>query len=430
MTVDAIRVESLSKAYRLGADIAFSETLFQQLGALAMRPLQRLRGVTQPVGPALFTALDDVSFKVVEGQTVGIIGHNGAGKSTLLKILSRITEPTSGRVGVRGRMASLLEVGTGFHPNLSGRDNVFLNGAILGMSRHDVRARFDDIVAFAQLEKFIDTPIKHYSSGMRVRLAFAVAAHLEPDIMIIDEVLAVGDAAFQKRCLQRIEEVGQSGRTVLFVSHQLNTVSRLCGRTLVLDHGRLVFDGATGSAIHHYYAELGGARSRRVWSRKDTPTQANGPGPVWLRAVEIMQQGRGLDGPVDVRLPIEVVMDYEVAAAPSPVIPCMQLLDGGGDWVFIALDPEASESPPRPPGQYRVTATIPQNLLNEGFYGVSLSFGDDEAFYKYGFAHECAHFSVADPLEGGSTRLNYGAEMPGVIRPALDWHVEERRCGD
>ena len=237
----AIRAENLGKMYRIGARRApygrFTETLMRALAA----PIRRLRDLGKPVPAEEFIwALQDVSFEIKRGEAVGIIGRNGAGKSTLLKILSRITEPTTGRVELHGRVGSLLEVGTGFHPELTGRENIYLNGAILGMKRAEIQSRFDEIVAFAEIEKFLDTPVKHYSSGMYVRLAFAVAAHLEPEILLVDEVLAVGDVAFQKKCLGKMENVAREGRTVLFVSHNMNAVEQLCGSALLLERGRII----------------------------------------------------------------------------------------------------------------------------------------------------------------------------------------------
>jgi lipopolysaccharide transport system ATP-binding protein len=235
-TQPAIEVQGLSKRYRLGA----SGSLWRSL-----RPWGRTARST-------FWALRDVSFDVPRGQVIGVIGRNGAGKSTLLKILARITDPTDGRAVIRGRVASLLEVGTGFHPELTGRENVYVNGAILGMSRREIAAKFDQIAAFAEVEPFLDTPVKRYSSGMHVRLAFAVAAHLDPQVLLVDEVLAVGDAAFQNKCLGKLDEVARAGRTVLFVSHQLSAVRRLCHRAIVMESGRLAFDGDTDAAIERY----------------------------------------------------------------------------------------------------------------------------------------------------------------------------------
>src|SRR6266550_2944240 len=244
-----IKVESLSKRYRIGT---LGHTSFRDAVAGAVRaPLRSLRGKNGPDENTIW-ALKDVSFEVAPGEIIGIIGRNGSGKSTLLKILSRITRPTSGRVALKGRVGSLLEVGTGFHSELSGRENVFLNGAVLGMTRREIENKFDEIVAFAETEQFLDTPVKHYSSGMTVRLAFAVAAHLEPEILIIDEVLAVGDIAFQKKCLGKMNEVARHGRTVLFVSHDISAINALCQRAILLHEGSLVMDGLTRDVSRYY----------------------------------------------------------------------------------------------------------------------------------------------------------------------------------
>ena len=255
MTAPAIRVEGLWKDYALGAvqrgGLTFREAILENLKA----PLRHLTGRERRAEEERFWALKDVSFEVAPGEAVGIIGRNGAGKSTLLKILSRITAPAKGRIEIRGRVASLLEVGTGFHPELTGRENIRLNGAILGMSSAEIRAKFDEIVAFSGVEKFIDTPVKRYSSGMQVRLAFAVAAHLDPEILIVDEVLAVGDAEFQKKCLGKMGEIASAGgRTVLFVSHQLGMVARLCSRAIMLSKGELAFSGTANDTIDRYLA--------------------------------------------------------------------------------------------------------------------------------------------------------------------------------
>lgn len=248
-----ITVDKLSKQYRLGARQASYQTVREACMSAVQAPLRWLRGQRAARAETL-QALHDVSFQVAPGEVVGIIGRNGAGKSTLLKILSRITEPTTGEIELCGRVGSLLEVGTGFHPELTGRDNIYLNGAILGMTRREIARKFDEIVAFAEVDRFIDTAVKFYSSGMYMRLAFAVAAHLEPEILIVDEVLAVGDAAFQKKCLGKMSEVARAGRTVLFVSHNMHAVSVLCTRGLVLKRGRLVYDGTADGAVSAYLA--------------------------------------------------------------------------------------------------------------------------------------------------------------------------------
>jgi len=252
----AVRAEGLGKRYRLGTSSQYT-TLRESLSGIAGGIARRVRSIGSTDSEQnSFWALRDVSFDVEHGEVIGVIGRNGAGKSTLLKILSRITWPTEGRALIHGRVGSLLEVGTGFHPELTGRENIFLNGAIMGMRKVEIASKFDEIVAFSEVEKFIDTPVKHYSSGMYVRLAFAIAAHLEPEILIIDEVLAVGDLAFQQKCLGKMSEVSRGGRTILFVSHNMAVVEKLCQRTIVLDQGRIEYQGETADAIHHYLNKM------------------------------------------------------------------------------------------------------------------------------------------------------------------------------
>jgi lipopolysaccharide transport system ATP-binding protein len=251
----AIRVNGLGKKYRISHETAAYKTLGETITNTIKRPVRRLRRTATQKSSEDFWALKDTSFEVKRGDVIGIIGRNGAGKSTLLKILSRITTPTKGTVEVHGRIGSLLEVGTGFHPELSGRENIYLSGSILGMKRSEIDEKFDEIVKFAEMEKFLDTPVKRYSSGMYVRLAFAVAAHLEPDILIIDEVLAVGDAAFQKKCLGKMGDVAKEGRTVLFVSHNMNAIRSLCGRVILIQNGNILFDGETDIGIDVYFNE-------------------------------------------------------------------------------------------------------------------------------------------------------------------------------
>jgi lipopolysaccharide transport system ATP-binding protein len=294
-----LRVENLGKAYRLG--VISRKVFWHDLA-------QRLRG--DPADPKeeaeLFWALREVSFDLRDGEVLGLLGRNGAGKTTLLKVISRITSPTSGEVKVRGRIASLLEVGTGFHMELTGRDNVFLNGIILGMTRGEVRRKFDEIVAFSGVEEFIDTPVKRYSVGMRVRLAFAVAAHLEPEILLIDEVLAVGDAVFQQRCLGKIGEVARSGRTVIFVSHNAASIEALCTRGLVLEHGRLAFDGTQIDAID-FYAASRAASVTDLASRTDR----HGTGEIRVTAVEVRNARGATAASVHSGEDIEIALHYD-----------------------------------------------------------------------------------------------------------------------
>ena len=309
MSRPAIRVESVSKRYRIGA-AARPSSLRE---ALTARGRRLLAGVEAGSGgeDREVWALRDVSFDVADGEVLGIIGRNGAGKSTLLKVLSRITEPTRGRAVVRGRVASLLEVGTGFHPELTGRENVYLNGAILGMNRVEIRRKFDAIVAFAGVERFLETPVKHYSSGMYMRLAFAVAAHLEPDVLVVDEVLAVGDAEFQKKCLAKMNEVGASGRAVLFVSHNIAAISALCRRVILLELGRVSVDGPARAVITSYLGALETTRSGPLSTRRDR----SGSGVLVFEDIRIRSSVPG--GVFRTGEDLEIELAYR-SAAPGP----------------------------------------------------------------------------------------------------------------
>lgn len=280
----AIRLDGIGKLYRIGIEHRTYHTLRDVLSNVVRRPFRRLRGESSSREPRTFWALRDVSFEVGRGEVVGIIGRNGAGKSTLLKILSRITEPTSGIGKVHGSMASLLEVGAGFHGELTGRENIYLNGAILGMKKADIERKFDEIVSFSEVERFLDTPVKHYSSGMYVRLAFAVAAHLEPDILVIDEVLAVGDAAFQKKCLGKMENVARGGRTVLYVSHNMDSITHLCSRAILLESGRVSDEGDPNDVVRAYL-ERSSDGSASSYRAAGPPLRDKG---AWISAVEIL----------------------------------------------------------------------------------------------------------------------------------------------
>lgn len=293
----AIRVENLGKQYYLGHQSkekyqSFREAIAKGAQAVKQQILPWVNHSPRGKSDRTFWALDDLSFEIKQGDRIGIVGHNGAGKSTLLKIISRITEPTKGEIKIRGRVASLLEVGTGFHPELSGRENIFLNGAILGMGKAEIARKFDEIVAFAEVEKFLDTPVKRYSSGMYVRLAFAVAAHLEPEILVVDEVLAVGDIAFQKKCLGKMEDVGKAGRTVLFVSHNMATLERLCPKALVLNHGQLMFQGAAEEGLKLYMDQFGQPTATSATSASYSEFHKMG---LCEPTVELKENGENLD---------------------------------------------------------------------------------------------------------------------------------------
>lgn len=321
-----------------------------------------------------FWALRDINFTVKQGDTIGVIGRNGAGKSTLLKVLSRITEPTSGRIRIRGRIASLLEVGTGFHPELTGRENVFLNGAILGMTRAEIKAKFDEIVAFAEVEKFLDTPVKRYSSGMYVRLAFAVAAHLEPEILVIDEVLAVGDALFQKKCLGKMEEVSRShGRTIFFVSHNMGAVAQLCRRGLLLEGGRVALDSDVQSVVARYLS--GGASGTGARVLVEDPAERRRHRKIFFHNIVLLNHLGQAAQDVDVRFPFSVQTEYEIPQPLRRAEIAVKILTTDGRAVMTCLrseqSPECLEQDKH--GLYRASVKFPGMFLMPGSYVISIS---------------------------------------------------------
>jgi len=361
-----------------------------------------------------FWALKNVSFEVNQGEVIGIIGRNGAGKSTLLKILSRITEPTTGRICINGRVASLLEVGTGFHPELTGRENVFLNGAILGMGKAEIKRKFDEIVAFAEIEKFLDTPVKRYSSGMYVRLAFAVAAHLDPEILLVDEVLAVGDLSFQKKCLGKMEEVGNQGRTVLFVSHNMAMISNLCHKGIVLESGRLSFQGLIKEAVLKYYQDSSLKRGRASTNFESEVAE--------LLKYELI----GPEDSYDITIHNEIVvrMKYKIKRSVNgKCVPNFHLFSADGTCVFVS---NAEGVTFMPSGVYYAECKIPSNMLNEGAYFVGLAlttYYDSGTFAVEFFDRNALPFNVIDPMDRCSNRYGYGGSIPGVIRPKLTWKI-------
>ncbi len=418
-----ISVENLSKLYRLGT--LSSGTLSHDLN----RAWARMRGKPDPLlkigeedrgnhRDGYIWALRDVSFEVKEGEVLGIIGRNGAGKSTLLKILSRVTAPTSGQIKVKGRVASLLEVGTGFHPELTGRENVFLNGAILGMSRREIARKFDEIVAFAEVEQFIDTPVKRYSSGMYVRLAFAVAAHLEPEILVVDEVLAVGDTAFQKKCLGKMEDVAKEGRTVLFVSHNMAAVQQLCQHAALIHQGELVELSSTLQVIQNYLASNTNELSE---FRAVSPDKAPGKSGVKLTRVSIKDSQLKVNGNIQANFPFFIEIEYELSRKIDNLRVGYRLISGNGAVVFTSGDTDPDgRGTPRLPGRHISRCVVPENLLNSGRYYVTATC--DRPMQEIHFIEEnIVSFSVE--LIGG-----VGGMVPdgryGVIRPALNWQIE------
>jgi lipopolysaccharide transport system ATP-binding protein len=417
----AIRVEGLGKKYLIGHEAGRERytALRDVIGRTAKNWVRTatdvLRGRAIVTGDTTeeFWALKDINFEIKRGEALGIIGRNGAGKSTLLKVLSRITDPTEGRVEIRGRVSSLLEVGTGFHPELTGRENISLNGAILGMTRAEIRRKFDEIVAFAEIEKFLDTPVKRYSSGMYVRLAFAVAAHLEPEILIVDEVLAVGDAEFQKKCLGRMGEVAQRGRTVLFVSHNMAALRKLCGQALLLTKGRCGELGPSDIVISNYVRQ-DGAELTTTWSGSSrykndffTPT----------RLALLEQHVVEVEGILH-QHPYHLVIGLAVSSR-------------SGDLIFWTTHRDASDEvmSARDERSVRFRVPLPAQLLNAGDYVVQLS------VFLYGDAYNSEHwviryqdgpgidFSIAPSTQGSSFFGLSG--RTGVLAPLIKWQIED-----
>lgn len=408
-----LKVQNVSKKYYLGESQDRYATLRDTL-ARSIRVWQTRASADKEIW-----ALKDINFEIGRGELVGIIGRNGAGKSTLLKVLSRITEPTTGRIELYGRVGSLLEVGTGFHLELTGRENIFLSGAILGMSRREIERKFDEIVAFAEVEKFIDTPVKRYSSGMYLRLAFGVAAHLEPEILLVDEVLAVGDASFQRKCLNKMEDVGRQGRTVLFVSHNMQSITRLCDRTILLDGGRVLKDGPSHQVVGDYLSSGLGTTAAREWQHL-----MNAPGNdiVRLRRVRVCSEDGSTHDALDIRRPIGIEMEYEVFKEGQVLTPNFHFFNEEGTCVFIVSDQGTNwRGKPRPTGRYVSTVWIPGNFLAEGTLLVGAAVSTLDPVVVHFYEADAVAFQVIDSLDGNSARGDYAGPLPGVVRPLLDW---------
>ncbi len=412
--MNVIKVENLSKLYYLGG--TKHNSLRDTIVGFVKNPKRAAKNE--------LWALKDVSFEVGDGETLGIIGKNGAGKSTLLKILSRITKPTSGNAEIHGRIGSLLEVGTGFHNELSGRENIFLNGAILGMKRTEIEAKFDEIVAFSEIEKFIDTPVKHYSSGMYMRLAFSVAAHLEPEILIVDEVLAVGDVAFQKKCLNKMRDVGQKGRTVLFVSHDMQAVSRLCNRAIWIKDGIIAKDGETNAVVGEYLHEQSQTGAEKSWENLE---KAPGNEVVKLQSVRVCDKNGETASAFDIRQPIGVEMTYKVLHSGKILIPNFHFHNEQGTCIFISHDwSDEWRKTPRTRGEYTSVCRIPPNFLAEGTVFVKVAVTTYEPLQVHFVESDAVSFNVIDSLEGDSARGDYAGQLPGIVRPILDWETKFR----
>jgi lipopolysaccharide transport system ATP-binding protein len=417
-----IKAEGLAKQYRVGISEPTYRTLRDAITSAAAAPFKMLSGSRRSSRGELVWALDGVSFDAQPGDVIGIIGRNGAGKSTLLKILSRITEPTRGRADLYGRVSSLLEVGTGFHPELTGRENVFLNGAILGMTRVEINRKFDEIIAFSGIEKFIDTPVKWYSSGMYLRLAFSVAAHLEPEILIIDEVLAVGDASFQRKCLNKMQSVSEQGRTVLFVSHDMTAVTRLCPRAILLEGGKVLHDGPAHEVVSSYLTSGLGTTAEREWN---DPATAPGNDIARLRAVRVRTEDGRVTDAVDIRRPVGIEIEFTVLQSGHKLTPNFHVFNEEGINVFVTRDLDREwQDRTRPAGVYTSTAWIPGNFLAEGTLLVGAALSTLDPVVVHFFEREAVAFHVIDSLDGDSARGEYAGRYLGVVRPALEWTTQ------
>lgn len=434
----AISVQGVSKLYRIGRKEETHDSLGGLLLDIIKSPITNFRKYrslynfsereTQGSGVPnqsqdIIWALNNVSFEIKKGEVVGIIGMNGAGKSTLLKILSRITPPTRGKVIIDGRVNSLLEVGTGFHMELTGRENIYLNGAILGMRKREIDRKFDDIVEFSEIEKFLDTPVKRYSSGMRVRLAFAVAAHIEPEILIVDEVLAVGDAAFQKKCIDKMQDVGKEGRTILFVSHNMQAVTRMCERVILLNNGAVMLDATAHEAVSMYLKAERETTAEKVWPILD---EAPGGDVARLLAVRVRSENGSISEVVDIRRPVGVEIEYEVLRPDHVFMVSFALINEEGVNVCVAIDQDPKwRGKSRKPGKYKSTGWLPGNLMSEGLLTVNVTLWKLEPSRAMEFHQkDVVAFQVIDSLEGDSARGDWVGNLPGIIRPLLKWTTE------
>lgn len=423
-----IQVENLSKRYRIGMKQEVHDTLTSVFTSWLKSPLSnysRLRKLSRfrddENDEDIIWALRDVSFNVRQGEVIGIIGRNGAGKSTLLKIISRITQPTSGRVVLNGRVASLLEVGTGFHPELTGRENIYLNGAVLGMSKPEIDGKFDEIVHFSENEKFLDTPVKRYSSGMRVRLAFAVAAHLEPEILLIDEVLAVGDAAFQKKCLGKMGEVAKQGRTVLFVSHNLGAINNLCQKAVVIEEGRLIYEGDAGEGVGFYINSLYGDNSETGGIVEYPEDLAK---PIQVQQISITNNSGEINTSFEYLDAVFVDVGLALRTPKEGYYALFFIFDGYGNTVFISADDDlkTSDLSEATAGSYVYRIPIPVRLLKPGRYFVSISLTQRQKTGGPIDRHELAlSFDITDNLT--KRAVNNGYRSNAVVAPEIQWQL-------
>ena len=429
MSRTAISAHNLSKQYFIGSIKDNKQTLQERIARGLTAPFRRAAGLLRGHATAAANldqriwALDDVTFDIEEGQIVGIIGANGSGKSTLLKILSRITEPTRGSATIRGRVGSLLEVGTGFHPELTGRENVYLNGSILGMRKAEVARKFDEIVEFSEVGQFIDTPVKYYSSGMRVRLAFSVAAHVEPEVLVVDEVLAVGDATFRKKCMDRMRDIGSQGATVLFVSHSAQTVTTMCTRAIWLDQGKIVKDGRAMETVAAYLGQGLGLSAERTWGADEAP----GGEVARVRAVRLKTEAGVVTDCIDVRERFCVECEIEVLRPDQGVLVLHGVLNGEGTHAFCALDTKNPiwSNQTWPIGRHLVRMWIPANFLQEDTYAIETAVvARTPSQVEQCYIRDLLCFHIVDEFDGTTARGKWAQPLPGVVRSLLEWDME------
>ena len=419
----AIRIDNLGKKYKIGMQTDRYRTLRDTLVDAVKLPARLLRGGFTSHTEIIW-ALNDVSFEVRKGEVLGIVGRNGAGKSTLLKILSRVTEPSEGFAEIHGRVGSLLEVGTGFHPELTGRENILLNGAILGMKRNEIERKFDEIVDFSGVEKFIDTPVKRYSSGMYLRLAFAVAAHMEPEILVVDEVLAVGDAEFQRKCLGKMSDVAQEGRTVLFVSHNMSAILRLTQETIVLEKGKMILRAATPQAVDYYLTSGFAMTGEHFWQQDEIPPDAVPFCPIALRVRS--PEGKVVDT-VRSTEPVTIEVEYALDAPVSGLRVGIYLMTTHGEHIFTSFDTDDERQferfSTRSGGHFTSRCSIPGDFLNEGRYVLGINASSFRV--KRYFQDEHALSFTVDGT--GAPGMQWLESRLGPVRPRLAWQIEESK---
>lgn len=428
-----LKVENVAKQYRLG--LVGTGTISHDLN----RWWSRIRGKEDPylkIGDAndrsargnsdYVWALKDITFDVKKGEVLGIIGKNGAGKSTLLKILSRVTSPTLGEIKTKGRIASLLEVGTGFHPEMTGRENIYLNGAILGMTKAEITSKIDEIIEFSGCLRYIDTPVKRYSSGMKVRLAFAVAAHLEPDILVVDEVLAVGDAEFQKKAIGKMQDISKGeGRTVLFVSHNMDSITRLCTRAILLKNGGIIKSGGVAKVIETYLNSEYGSTSQKTWKKN------NGNSIVRIHSVKAHDEKFVQSENFKITKKIGITITYEVIEGGHKIHSALNFFNSSGVNIFDSHESNTVlYHDKKQPGFYSTRVWVYENLFSEGVIVVGVALVTHDPFKVHFHDRNAIVFNIIEDIENSPTRGDYVGNLPGIIRPSLKWESQKKTEND